>query len=54
MIMPMEERIIVEDMHEPLVDKETFNIVQEIKNIIKKLKYFVKKCLHLSKICIEY
>ena len=37
MIMPMEERIIVEDMHEPLVDKETFNIVQEIKNIIKNM-----------------
>ncbi len=30
MIMPMEERIIVEDMHEPLVDKETFNIVQDL------------------------
>ena len=30
MIMPMEERIIVEDMHEPLVDKETFNIVQDM------------------------
>ena len=29
-IMPMEERIIVEDMHEPLVDKETFNIVQDL------------------------
>ena len=28
--MPMEERIIVEDMHEPLVDKETFNIVQDL------------------------
>ena len=26
----MEERIIVEDMHEPLVDKETFNIVQDL------------------------
>ena len=30
MIMPMEERIIVENMHEPLVDKETFNIVQDL------------------------
>lgn len=30
MIMPMEERIIVEDMHEPLVDKATFNIVQDL------------------------
>ena len=26
----MEERIIVEDMHESLVDKETFNIVQDL------------------------
>ena len=30
MIMPMEERIIVEDMHEQLVDKETFNTVQDL------------------------
>ena len=29
-IMPVEERIIVEDMHEALVDKETFDIVQDM------------------------
>ena len=28
--MPVEERIIVEDMHEALVDKETFDIVQDM------------------------
>ena len=30
MTIPMEERIIVENMHEPLIDKETFNIVQDM------------------------
>ena len=29
-IMPVEERIIVEDMHEALIDKETFDIVQDM------------------------
>ncbi len=30
MIMPKEDRIIVKDMHTPLVDEETFNIVQDM------------------------
>ena len=30
MTIPKEERIIVENMHEPLIDKETFNIVQDM------------------------
>ena len=30
MIMPMEERTIVKDMHEALVDEETFNVVQDM------------------------
>ncbi len=29
MIMPKEDRIIVKDMHTPIIDEETFNIVQE-------------------------
>lgn len=30
MTMPMEEKIIVKDKHTPLVDEETFNIVQDM------------------------
>ena len=30
MTIPKEERIIVENMHEPLIDKETFDIVQDM------------------------
>jgi DNA invertase Pin-like site-specific DNA recombinase len=30
MIMPMEDRIIVENMHTPIIDKETFDIVQDL------------------------
>lgn len=30
MIMPKEDRIIVKDMHTPIIDEETFNIVQDM------------------------
>lgn len=30
MIMPKEDRIIVENMHTPIIDEETFNIVQDM------------------------
>ena len=29
MIMPKEDRVIVKNMHTPIIDEETFNIVQE-------------------------